>query len=345
MKQDVRFNYWILISAIFQVLVGAACTISGAILAIMGVASSANLLKIRELEFFVNQKWIIGLQQNLFGGLISKKYLFLIIGAIVAVVGAISIAVAIIEVLYVKRYKVTNRQYTLMAFSLIPLAIAGCMEAYLILEYDVLRMNLYYIKNVRTVSFVLCGVFSVCAVLKLLGILFSQGKEFVSNDNSKYAFDASKLSKIEQKVQPTKPLARSLSKTQAATTRVVDPSLKPYVAGNVKASNTQARSTGMLTRASKAKPNIQQGTANLAKSNAGGQPAKPIMRPSTTQATRNTTLLSRPVQNSISPRQMGVPTSQTGRARSTHIRRCLNCGKTLMPNETACSVCGKSYNK
>ena len=346
MKQDVRINCWVLISAIFQVLASAVCIITGVLIAIMGIASSSKLLKIRELKFFVSQNGIIKLQQNLFGGLILKKYLFLIMGTIIAIVGIVAVTFAIVEILYVRRYKIVNHQCALIAFSLIPLIIAGCAEIYLLVEYDILRMSLDYIKNVRTVSFVVCVVFSLCAVLKLLGVLFIKSEEFVSNDNNKYAFESPKLDKVAHNVVGKQPLVRNQPRTQVESSRIIDPSSNLYVTGQRKLANVQTRSsTNMTSKVAMPKQNVNIKNTNIANAGARIQTVRPLSRPGTAQMPRSATLLSRPVQNSISPRQMGIPSSQMGRIRPTQIRRCPQCGKTLMPNETMCGICGKAANK
>ena len=160
MKQDIEFNVWVLISSILQTIVGIACIGAGSVLAVMGMIDPFKLLKIEEINFLVTQEGFIKLQNTIFGGVLIKKYLFMIIGAIIAIAGLISLIFAIVELLYVKRYKVVNHRVALIFFAMIPLAIAICVEAYLLIEYDILNATLDHVKNVRIVCFAICGIFS-----------------------------------------------------------------------------------------------------------------------------------------------------------------------------------------
>ena len=202
MKQDIKFNVWVLISSVLQILMGAVCLVAGVVLAIMGLVSTDKLLKIKELNFFINQEGIIKLQKELFGSVLSNKYMCLIIGSIFVIAGIILLVFAIVEMLYVKKYKVVNHRVALMLFALIPLAIAGCIEIYLLFEYDILKLNVNYIKNIRIACFAICGVLSACAVFKLLGVLFSKSEQFMSSDNSKYAFEGPKTNRLPQGNHP-----------------------------------------------------------------------------------------------------------------------------------------------
>ena len=338
MKQDIRFNGWVLISAIFQVIAGAACIGAGAVLAIMGIANANKLLGIKEVNFFINQQGLVKLQKNLFGKLLMEKYLFMIMGAILAVIGIIALVFAIIELLYVKRYKVVNHRAALIAFSLIPLAIAGCVEVYLLKEYDVLKSALDYIKNIRTGCFIICGIFSACAILKLLGVLFSKSEEFVSNDNNKYAFEGPKASRVAQGAQP-RMQTRNQTNNQMQGARPVN-----RQNSNARPANVQPRPANTAARPVGIPANAQAKTANVARPGVGPQ-TRPAARPGVAPAANAAALPPRPVQNSMSPRQMGAPNSQSRNVRPAQIRRCPKCGKALMPNETMCSVCGKTEKK
>lgn len=352
MKQDIRFNGWVLISAIFQVIAGAACIGAGAVLAIMGIANANKLLGIKEVNFFINQQGLVKLQKNLFGNLLIEKYLFMIMGAIMAVIGIIALVFAIIELLYVKRYKVVNHRAALIAFALIPLAIAGCVEVYLLKEYDVLKSALDYIKNIRTGCFIICGIFSACAILKLLGVLFSKSEEFVSNDNNKYAFEGPKASRAAQGAQP-RMQTRNQTNNQMQGARPVN-----RQNSNARPANVQLRPANVQSRPENVQPrpantaarpigrpaSAQARPANVARPGVGPQ-TRPVARPGAAPAANAAALPSRPAQNSMSPRQMGAPNSQSRNVRPAQIKRCPKCGKALMPNETVCSVCGKTEKK
>ena len=339
MKQDIKFNGWVLISSIFQVIASVACIVAGAILVFMGLFNTAKLLGIKELNFFINQDGIIKLQNKLIGGVLLDKYMFLILGILVAVIGIVCLVFAIVELLYVKRYKVVNHRIALIAFSIIPLLIAGCAEAYLLAEYDILKSSLDYIKNIRIACFAVCGIFSACAILKLLGVLLGKSEEFVSSDNSKYAFEGTKQGKMSQ---GGKPVARVPARAQVQVNQsqpvkprnMQNPNARPQQVGQARPNNIRQPISPNQPR-----PN------NMAGSRGGSQPVRPMTRPGTTQAQANPKSPARPVQNSAPTRPIASPSNQAGQTQPTQNRRCPKCGKTLKPNEIVCSACSKNTNK
>lgn len=343
MKQDVKFNVWVLISSIFQGVAGSVCTILGIIFAIMGVANVNKMLKVKELNFFIHQEGIIKLQENLFGKVLGEKYLFLILGLIAAVIGIAILVFSIVELLYVKRYQVVNHRIALIAFSLIPLTLAFCAEIYLLNEYNVLKESLDYIRHIRIGCFVTCGVFSICVILKLLGVLFSKSEEFVSNDNAKYAFEGLKHNKVEQGAQ-NKVLIRNnmASQNEGVVRNEQQPNVKPQTSGKARTVSRQVKSANGTTPTA-SRNVVSQPKNNL--TNTGVQPIKTTTRSSSTRVTRSSALSDISTQNSISPRQIGTPSSRTSRARPSQVKRCPKCGKTLMPNETKCSICSKNESK
>ena len=355
MRQDVKFNGWVLISSILQIIASVVCIGAGAALAIVGFFNASKLLKIEELKFFVNQDGLIRLQKSMFGGVLIKKYLFLIIGSLIAIIGIIALVLAIVELLYVKRYKVVNRRATLMMFSIVPLAIAICVEVYLVLEYDLLKTSIDYIKNVRIGCFAICGVFSACAIFKLIGVLFSKSEQFVSNDNGKYAFEGPKSNKLSQSNQN---LPANQVRAQMPINQVQNRSAN-RMNGAIKNQNERYQSAQGLVRLdnSQVRPNNVMQTANSQQDRSVVIPRPGVNSQQARPAVNQAVLQSSAQNNAVSQRPMpsrGTNTPLAGQtvnsqrvrpAQAAHIRRCPKCGKTLMPNERVCSICSKiSHN-
>lgn len=338
MKQDIKFNVWVLFSAIIQALSGAFCFVVGALVSIMGIIKPSKLLKINEIKFLVKQKWLINLQTKLFGGELFEKYLFLISGILIAVTGIIVLILAILELRYVKKYSVVNHRVKLIIFALIPLIIAGCVEAYLLLQYDVLKSSVEHIKNIRIACFGVCGVFSVCAICTLLGVLFSKSEEFVSNDNNKYAFEGPRPNRVvQQGGQPSMTIRnQSSNQMQGRAVNVQNPNVRRQPMQQSMPARGQVNPTNMIARPTR--------PANGAGMTGTGM-VRPAARPGVVPMSRNTMASANQMQNSISPRQVGAPNSQSGGMRPTQIRRCPKCGKALMPNEIRCSICGMAERK
>ena len=65
MKQDVEFNIWVLFSSILQALASVVYICVGLLLSLLALINVDKLLKIKEINFFVNQEGINKLQQIL----------------------------------------------------------------------------------------------------------------------------------------------------------------------------------------------------------------------------------------------------------------------------------------
>ena len=186
-----------------------------------------------------------------------------------------------------------------------------------------------------------------------MGVLFSQSEEFVSNDNAKYSFEGPKTNRIPQAEQlprmPVSTQAPNQLRNQPTNIMMQNSNIRPRSVDqsqfvNAKKPinmpmNSQTRSTNIGQHTN------TQGPNTIIRPGVGPQSARPVVRSGANSAMPNPFLSQRSVQNSASPRPIGSPTNQIGRTQSTPDRRCPKCGKTLMPNETVCSICSKNMNK
>ncbi len=187
MNQDRRINGWILVASIIGLIAGLSFVISGALTSIVGFVKPEQLFKIDFLSFFVMQEGFFELQENIFGSILEYKYLFLFLGIAIAVIGLIQLILSIISLNYAKKQKVVRRRVAIICFSVLPILIAVSAITYFVLEKELL------IDDIKYIIYGIAGVFSIIVLFNILGVIFGRSEQFMSNDNSKYAFDNSSL--------------------------------------------------------------------------------------------------------------------------------------------------------
>ncbi len=335
MNQDRRKNGWIFISSLLQIVLSIVLLSAGIALGVTGFLYKSKLATIEELQFFVNQEGMIKAQQFISGStaIFKKEFLYLILGSILAVIGIVLLIFAISSLMCAQKKSVVNHKIKLMFFAVIPLIIVGCATTYLVFEGQVLPNVIKYI------LYGIIGGFGICVIFTSLGIMFGRSEQFMSNDNSKYAFDNSSLRNARadvnnnvrtaeaNMVQPYQQQARPMPNAQQAqrvatgqpirSTSAIARPVQPMHT----APNNQARQVQPMRRAinpqgqqpmrqmqqrpvGQTQPNIQQYPVGQAQPNVQG--ARPMQRPQ------------QPVR----------------------VRTCPKCGKQLAPQEKFCVRCG-----
>ena len=145
MKKDRKLNKLIVFASILGIIAGSLALIVGAGVAILGFLKPEELLKIEDLTLFISQEGIVKLQTTLLDGVLKIEYLYLFLGIFVGVVGLLALIFAIVGLTYAKKRKVVRRRAVLFMFNLIPLAIAGSVATYLVLEFDFITDYIKYV--------------------------------------------------------------------------------------------------------------------------------------------------------------------------------------------------------
>jgi len=342
MKQDRRLNRWVLIASILGAIGGIVLLTGGAALSILGFLKPEQISKIDEIVFFLNQDGFIDLQLKLFNNRILKiEFLYLFAGIIVAVIGLMFVIFSLVALRYVKKFKVVRHKLSIFIFTLLPLAIAGCAITYLMLEKEMFNLfkdfNIAFGKNIMYASYGVAGLFSVIALLNLLGILFGRSEKFVSNDNEKYTFDNSNL--------PNRTINNGVGNVpvQQSATRL------PQQAPVQRPIPAQSMQGQPVRRPMPQQQAGQRPVPGQVVQRPQGQPVQPA-RP---QMARPQGQMVRPNPSAPqSPRPMGQPVArpqgmaQNMQARRPVVRRCPRCGKVLNQGENFCAICGyKIINK
>ena len=332
MRQDRRLNGWVLLGSIIQIISSIIAIVAGAGLAVVGFLYQDKLAKLTDLQVFMGH--LSALQDELLNKHLLTKYLYLVLGVSVAVIGLIALIFAIVTLVYARKRKVVRHRFASLIFSLIPLAIAGCVATYLILEMKEFTDNMKY------VAYGIIGAFGISGLFIILGVMFGRSEKFMSNDNGKYAFDNSSLRnaragannnvKTAQMQYPAQvnqgqyvPLNQAQQPMQAQ--RPMQPQanpMRPNQSGMPQRNAMQAR-PNMPNQArpmQPAQPRVPMGQATARPVQPMQRPAQPMQRP-----------MARPAQ----------PAQPQARAQ----RFCNKCGKLLNPNEVVCSLCGTKIIK
>lgn len=324
MRQDRKTNKLVLFASILGIISGLLLMVGGAAGAVIGYLKPAKLIDITDLTFFITQEGIMEMQRLIFKDLLKIEFLYVFIGAIIAVVGLITLIISIININIAKKRKVANRRGTLLFLSLIYIVIAASVATYLVMEFNNITDNIKY------VFYGISGVFGLIAILNILGIMVNRSEQFMSNDNNKYAFDNSSLR-----------------------------SARANVNNNVKAANVNRVDNQNVNRQQpvRPQPNMrppQRTQSNMRPQQPGvrapqGQRA-PMQQPQRPQANQKApTYIPRPqindnAQSTARPvvSRSGAQAKVVGKAPSL---LCNKCGTALNDGESVCSICGNKVIK
>ena len=330
MKKDRRLNGWVMIASVLGIISGLVLILAGAGLGVFGFLEPDELLRIEELVFFVNQEGINKVQIKLLGGLLKFEWLFVSLGIVMAVVGLIALVFAIVSLNYAKKRKVVKHRVALLVFTLIPLAIAGCVGMYLYFEWKVLTDIIKY------VCYGLGGVFAFIALCNLLGILFGRSEKFMSNDNNKYSFGgntirnarASANQNVRDAQQQAK-LVRPLNVNVQSNQQEQQQSTSQGVRTSLTARPTQTPRPQINANA--------QSTARPVRTMNTGVAQRPMQHASQIPPRQTTQQVKRPVAPTQAPQR---PQQSVRPVSSAPKKYCIRCGKLLSPNEKVCVMCG-----
>ena len=341
MKSDRRLNGWVMIASILGIVSGLVLILAGAGLGIFGFLKPEELLRIDELVFFINQKGIDKAQIKLLDGLLKFEWLFVTLGTIMAVVGLIALIFAIVEINYAKKRKIVKHRIALLVFTLIPLAIAGCVGAYLYFEWDALTDIIKYI------CYGLGGVFAFIALCNIMGVIFGRSEKFMSNDNNKYAFGGNTMRNA--RATANQNVRDAQQQTNVATPQNVQQIYQPQ--GQVQprpqvqaqprsqVAQTPLKARPMQSTRPQINANAQSTARPVGTMNAGVAPrtmqhASQIPPRPTIQQTQQVRRPATPNQSQPRPQQSTRPISSAPK------KYCIRCGKLLNPDEKVCTMCG-----
>lgn len=342
MNQDRKLNGWIAFASILGVVFGIALIVIGAGVGVLSFIKIEKLLEIEDLVFFLNQDGIYKMQTSLFNGKVFElKYLYAFSGVFVGVIGLLTLIFAAISLSYAKKRKVVRRRLALMCYNLVPLAVAACTIVYLVLEFDNLSDNIKY------VGYGLAGVFSLIALCNILGIIFGRSEQFMSNDNSKYAFDNAGIKNARVSIN------NNVKDAEIAPNEYQPSEYQPQQRIIPQQVKQHQQQSGVI-RPTQPTPNRMGAVRPTTSSNirpAGVQqrPVQPQQRPTVTrpsnpaQAQRPASARpSQPVRSAqpIRPTQPVRPAQAPRPAPTSAVKRCPKCGKILKPGEIFCSMCG-----
>lgn len=324
MKQDRRINGWIVAGSIISIII-ATVLIAGGAIGILGFFDTEKMSGIKDLDFFVNQKFFADFNLKL-------EYLYLFLGIAVCLIGVLSLVFGLIVWNYASKLKVVRRKTAIFLFGIYDLIVLASAATYLLLELDSLTRN---------IKFILYGVLAMYAlawIFKLLGIIFGRSEKFMSHDNNKLAFNGQSRVRPEttEEVSPM-PNAQNVNNNEAR----VQPTMQgqPMPQGSPRPQGAPApRPAGMPPR-----PNQMAGQPRPQNSAVPPRPQQPMgTRPmpqggprpqgSAVNQARPTQpgMAPRPSQPSVNPNQ-NIPSSR---------KYCAKCGKLLNPEERICSLCG-----
>lgn len=365
MRQDRRTNGWVVIGSIVELILGLILVGAGAFASIGGFAYIAKLDKLKDLQYFINQKWIKYAIDKL---KLTPKFVYLYLGIIVAVIGIATIVFAIVSLNYVKKHKVVRRRAALCIYSVLSLAIVGCAVAYFVIE----RNNLP--DNIKYVLYGVMGGFGFVALCKLLGIIFGRSEQFMSSDNNKYAVNNRSMPSYQpqparpvqvQNVQPARPIqqvrpnqpqmnmpnghprpVQNMSNGVQYQQRPIPRPQGDYPVRPAQPLANQSRpSQTMPNQVHPTRPVQSQGTPNQMQTARPNQQnmqnvQRPMQRPMNNgqpmqRPVNSGTTQPRPMQNAQPVRP--VQNSTTGSKSGAYCRK---CGRLLTPEERFCSRCG-----
>ena len=340
MRTDRRLNGWILLSSILGIISGLVLLIGGAGVSVFGYLKPEELIKIKDLTFFINQEGLLNLQKQLLKGLLKHEFLFLFLGIIVAVIGLLVLIFAILSLNYTKKRKVVRRKVAVLLFTLVPIAIAGGIGYYLYSEFKVLTDVIKY------VCYGVIGVFGAISLFNLLGIIFGRSEKFMSNDNNKYAFDNSSLrdarANVNNNVKNAQPRPNMVQAQNTNQYQNVPPRA-PQQAQRMpsQAPNMQARPVRPMQPQ---QPRLmQQRPMPNARPQGSSRPVSPMSRVAPQQGQRMPSqapnMQARPVRP-MQPQQPRPVQPQRPQQAQAVKKYCKTCGKVLNPNETFCNLCG-----
>ena len=217
-------------------------------------------------------------------------------------------------------------------FTLIPLAIAGCIGVYLYFEWDAL-MNV-----IKYVCYGVGGVFTFIALCNILGVIFGRSEKFMSNDNNKYAFGGNSIRSARANVNQSVRDAQIKPGTQNVQHRPVQSNAQPLSASQ----NMQARPIQPARPMQSTRPQINsnaQSTARPVGTMNAGVPQRTMQRNS--QVPPRPTNPTQQVRRPVSPNQAQQRPQPNARPISNAPKKyCIRCGKLLNPDEKICTICG-----
>lgn len=352
MRQDRRLNGWVLISSVIQIILSIVLLSTGIALAIVGFLYQDKLATIDDLQFFIYQDFFIKFDLKL-------EFLYLFLGIAVAVIGLIILILAIITMTYAKKKKVVRRRVPLLIFALIVLAVAGCTATYLFLEFETLTDNIKYI------AYGIIGAFGFAGLCNILGVMFGRSEQFMSNDNSKYAFDNSSLRSARVDVN------NNVKNAQMQHPAGVQYAQSQYQPMQQRSNAGQGRYAPMLQQGYAQQPKAggiaqrpqNQNMSRTMQANAVRQAPRPIgqatarpVQPMTHGANVNqpvrrvqqgvNSAQARPVNpRPVQPTTSNITPRPSAHTQATAGKYCVKCGKQLLPNERFCSLCGYKVNQ
>jgi len=351
MRSDRKLNKFIMIASVLGIIAGVILLVSGLALGGIGYFKPVWLDKVKDITNFINQQWLTTIQTKLFNALLKIEFLYLFVGLAIALIGVLTLTIALVTKSYAKNVKVVRRRLPILLFNVLPLAIsAGGV-------YVLLRLGVFtdkfkkltngfeaFTDNMIYVVYGITAIFGLIAIFNILGVLFSRSEKFMSNDNNKYAFDNSSVKNARrevnnnvrdaQYVQPQQNAIQSqqhMPQTQQYAQRPANPQTRPVNAQNQMRA-PQPRPQGAMP-ARPAQPPRQQ----------NGVPSRPgQLRP---QINTNAQSTARPVasMNGAVPSRPAMHTSQrpiNAGPRPSNNVYCVKCGKMLKPGETICTLCG-----
>ena len=184
MKQDRRFNGLVFVGSLMQTIFSFAVLVAGVALAVLAFTHFDMVNKLDDLQFFINQEYINKLKPEF-------AYLFSGIG--LGVVGLIFFISGTTNIVHVRRYKVSQHRLGIVFGCLLVLAMLAGVDTYLYFEINEITRNIKY------VIYGINVLYAFIALSNLLGVALGRNESFVSNDNSKFAYDSAKELENEHK--------------------------------------------------------------------------------------------------------------------------------------------------
>ncbi|MFQ6724339.1 MAG: hypothetical protein ACLRFE_03285 [Clostridia bacterium] len=336
MRQDRKLNKVIMFSSIIGILIGIVLLLGGIGAGVFGYLKPNEFLKIDEIVYFINQQGIVGIQKELLNGkLLDYKFLFVVLGSIIAVVGLITFILALVTIKLVKKQKVANRKVVLIFFAIIHLAIASCAGTYLYLEFKNLPNIIKY------VMYGVAGVYGFIALLNIFGLIINRSEQFMSNDNRKYAFDNSAMrsarvevnnnvrdAQYQPNIMPNQAQQNPYANNQARP----NPQPRPMPQGQRPPMQNTQQNRPVAHPTHALRPQIDARAQSTARPVASGA-SRPMQRP--TQPVQRPMQSTRPIQQPMRPAQPAQrPVSMQPK------KYCLMCGSEVKPGNNVCPVCG-----
>lgn len=315
MRKDRRLNGWVGFASVIGIIAGIALLAAGIAVGVLAFVKLETLLKIDDLVWFVNQEGIIKAQSKILNGNVLKtKFLYLVIGCIIALIGLLSLIFSSVLLSRTRKRSVVRHKVSLIIFTLIPLLVAVSVGLYLYFEFKNMTDNIKY------VCYGLGGVFALISLCNILGAIFGRSEKFMSNDNNKYAFDNSGIKNARANInnanQGPRPQQVRPGQQMQGARPIMGPNGQPVRPMPPRPGQPQQRPVAP----GQARPMPPRPMG------ANGQPARPMPpRPGM------------PQQRPVTPGQARPQPAQRPVQNKGY---CPRCGKVLAPGERTCVVCG-----